>query len=43
MKTLDLKEAAQFLKLHFEEVRRRARRALFQVQKLGEALGVHRR
>jgi hypothetical protein len=35
MKTLDLKEAGQFLKLHFEEVRRRARAGHLPGAKLG--------
>lgn len=39
MKTLDLKEAAQFLKLHSEEVRRHAKAGLLPGMKLGKRWG----
>ncbi|MFC7289673.1 helix-turn-helix domain-containing protein [Herminiimonas glaciei] len=39
MKTFDLKEAASFLKLHFEEVRRRAKAGIIPGAKVGKRWG----
>ncbi|KIF82234.1 helix-turn-helix domain-containing protein [Noviherbaspirillum autotrophicum] len=39
MRTLDLREAADFLKLHHEEVRRRARAGIIPGAKLGKRWG----
>jgi hypothetical protein len=39
MRTLDLKEAADFLKLHYEEVRRRAKAGIVPCVKLGKRWG----